>query len=548
MNYQEIGNRIHEQRKYIKRVSQEKMADDLFMYQADISNLEKGKKGSGIADLDKLGLLADYLGVSLDYLLFGTKEKMTPYFKKKTTIEKGNLSKERKMELARLSGRNPKDVKAAVYQAGDYSVYILKATMKNAEFPMELFEDKDADVSDVSVTRYQMYTFYKKDVIASLIVDQTNLFTNSAICTVEALAHTLPQKCLDALDCFRHLNPFVPLATYDDESKREEYQRLAFERFQKLMALGEENPILYLESSYVKEDYRQNGVFTLNLDILKMMFKDAIFWLNMEPTSEEINASTYMSVVHSTKDITQITLNNLIAEKLGFVVDPDLWGIQVKDDETGEVKKIRVRKCAYIIPKLYDEILKDDDGLVEKGRMLQELKRRDQENEEMKERTVAIVNKEATPDWSDVHVFHEEDAPDFDSMRIVNSRYRIYKADFFDIGGVYSELTLEDEKTKKQYFITLSSFDCDHSFFVTDKPVIDTSIATMQEDSDDDCFRFHEEMTVAGYVDEIDEIDLEGSKFRRAFELLYSLDHMDIPTADKENERIKGKILKEIQE
>ncbi len=269
MNYQEIGNRIHEQRKYIKRVSQEKMADDLFMYQADISNLEKGKKGSGIADLDKLGLLADYLGVSLDYLLFGTKEKMTPYFKKKTTIEKGNLSKDRKMELARLSGRNPKDVKAAVYQAGDYSVYILKATMKNAEFPMELFEDKDAHVADVSVTRYQMYTFYKKDVIASLIVDQTNLFTNSAICTVEALAHTLPQKCLDALDCFRHLNPFVPLATYDDESKREEYQRLAFERFQKLMALGEENPILYLESSYVKEDYRQNGVFTLNLDILK---------------------------------------------------------------------------------------------------------------------------------------------------------------------------------------------------------------------------------------------------------------------------------------
>ena len=47
MNYLEIGKqigkRIQEQRKYIKRVSQEKMADDLFMYQADISNLEKGK-------------------------------------------------------------------------------------------------------------------------------------------------------------------------------------------------------------------------------------------------------------------------------------------------------------------------------------------------------------------------------------------------------------------------------------------------------------------------------------------------------------------------
>ncbi len=117
MNNQEIGRRIREQRKYIKRVSQEKMADDLLMYQADISNMEKGKKGSGIADLDKLNLIADYLGISLDFLIFGTKEKMTPYFKKKTTIEEGTLSKEMKMELARLTGRNEKDIKAKVYQA-----------------------------------------------------------------------------------------------------------------------------------------------------------------------------------------------------------------------------------------------------------------------------------------------------------------------------------------------------------------------------------------------------------------------------------------------
>ncbi len=546
MNNQEIGRRIREQRKYIKRVSQEKMADDLFMYQADISNMEKGKKGSGIADLDKLNLIADYLGISLDFLIFGTKETIMPYFKKKTTIEEGTLSKEMKMELARLTGKNEKDIKARVYQVGDYSVYILKATIRNAEFPMELFENRDVNLADISVNRYQMYTFYKKDVIASMVIDQTTLLVNSSICTVEALAQTIPQKCLDALDVFRHLNPFVPLSQFD-EKRKEEYQQLALERFQKLMAIGEDNPILYLESCYVKNEYRQNGVFTLNLDILKSMFPNAIFWLNMEPTSEEINASTYMSVIHSTKDITQITLNNLIAEKLGFVVDPDLWGIQVKDDENEEIKKIRVRKCAYIIPEIYNEILKDDEGLVEKGRMLQELKQNSEEIKEMKTNAVTITNEGSTPDWSNIHLFHEEDAPDFDSMRIIDSKYRIYQVHPLATGGVFSELTLEDEKTKETYFITLASFDCDHSFFVTDKPVIDTYISTMQDGIPEDYFiRFLEEMPVESYVSDFDEIDLEGSKFKKAFELLYALDQMDASSADKENERIRGKILKEI--
>ena len=80
MNYLEIGKqigkRIQEQRKYIKRVSQEKMADDLFMYQADISNLEKGKKGSGIMDLEQLIRLSEYLSVSLEFLIFGSKNNM----------------------------------------------------------------------------------------------------------------------------------------------------------------------------------------------------------------------------------------------------------------------------------------------------------------------------------------------------------------------------------------------------------------------------------------------------------------------------------------
>ena len=47
VDFERIGRRIKEERKLNKRVSQLDMALDLGMYQADISNLEKAKKGSG---------------------------------------------------------------------------------------------------------------------------------------------------------------------------------------------------------------------------------------------------------------------------------------------------------------------------------------------------------------------------------------------------------------------------------------------------------------------------------------------------------------------
>ena len=65
IDYEKIGRRIAEERKYIHKISQEKMAEELGMYQADISNMEKAKKSSGINDLSKLDMIADYLGIPL---------------------------------------------------------------------------------------------------------------------------------------------------------------------------------------------------------------------------------------------------------------------------------------------------------------------------------------------------------------------------------------------------------------------------------------------------------------------------------------------------
>ena len=68
VDFEKISRRILEERKYLRRLSQEKMAEDLGMYQADISNLEKAKSGSGITDLAKLDMIADYFDIISKHL------------------------------------------------------------------------------------------------------------------------------------------------------------------------------------------------------------------------------------------------------------------------------------------------------------------------------------------------------------------------------------------------------------------------------------------------------------------------------------------------
>ncbi len=79
IDYDIIASRIKEARKYKKKISQKKMAEDLNMYQPDLSALENNKPGCGIRDLAKLEMIAGYLNISLGYLLFGelriSKEK-----------------------------------------------------------------------------------------------------------------------------------------------------------------------------------------------------------------------------------------------------------------------------------------------------------------------------------------------------------------------------------------------------------------------------------------------------------------------------------------
>lgn len=488
MNYLEIGKqigkRIQEQRKYIKRVSQEKMADDLFMYQADISNLEKGKKGSGIMDLEKLIRLSEYLSVSLEFLIFGSKNNMIQYYKKKTAIDEGKTNSKQIKVLASLTGRKDTDINPITYKSGPFTICILKSIVKSAVFPMKLFEKKDVTIVDLSVDRYQFFTFYDSDVVSTMTVDKTTLLDNLVPDHIYALGQIIYKKNLDVTDVLRHLNPFVPLIQFGEEDKQKEYVNKSNDRNMELIALGEDNPVLYLESAYVKEEYRKNGIFTLNIDILKMMFENAVIWLNMEPLDEtEMNSGN--NPKHLTKDITQITLNNLIAEKLGFTIDPDLWGIEVKDDATQEVKKVRVRKCAYIIPEIYQQIIKEDNDLVEQGRIRQQLKL---ENKEMKKTNEPklTMTYDADMNLNDFDFIQEDTTLDFSNMLIEKSEYSFYSYSPIPTNpAVITELVLQDQTNSKKYYFTLVDEDCNINLFITDKPFKGTYCAISDSGNED---------------------------------------------------------------
>ena len=74
IDYDSLGYRIRYQRKYVKKISQKKMAEYLGMYQPDLSNMENNNTGCGLHDLANLEEIARYLGISLIYLLFGDDE------------------------------------------------------------------------------------------------------------------------------------------------------------------------------------------------------------------------------------------------------------------------------------------------------------------------------------------------------------------------------------------------------------------------------------------------------------------------------------------
>ena len=128
IDFDKIGKRIYEQRKYFRKLSQERMAEELGMYQADISNMEKAKKGSGITDLSKLDMIAEYLEIPLETLLFGREDKtMLKYHGSKMKLKKSRkkLTKGHRNALIQLTGLKEEQVTPVAYECGPYMLYTM---------------------------------------------------------------------------------------------------------------------------------------------------------------------------------------------------------------------------------------------------------------------------------------------------------------------------------------------------------------------------------------------------------------------------------------
>lgn len=411
MNYQAIGNRIKEQRKMFKKISQEKLAEDLGMYQADISNIEKGKKGSGIDDLNKLELIANYFGISLHYLLSGIegKENMEKYLGEKMVIKAEDglkISDEQWKTLQKLTGAKSKKTIEKSYHCGDYTTHIMIET-QGVVTNETTFENGTVQ-SPAVLVKAHLYTFYGNDVVSTMTAVITDVY--QSICLpyynqfFKYFRHCLE---LDLFDNVRLLNPYVPLNSFEeDEKKQEEYGKKMLERMQKLRDLNDETPVLLIDSAYVKEDCREHGILRLNLDVLKNHFGDCIMWLNMKPYSGiDLSYSYEMQPTFDYPRIGQFSKNNYIAERLGFTINPDLWYVEVLAEDTKlsdeevrvkidfadaeeelnealgiseDVERIKtkialVNKVAYYLPQRYLDIIKDDGDLVEEGRALQKI-------------------------------------------------------------------------------------------------------------------------------------------------------------------------------
>ena len=326
IDYEKIGKRILEQRKYLRRISQEKMAEELGMYQADISNLEKAKNGSGITDLSKLDIIADYFDMPLETLLFGRRQdQMEKYYGSKMQLKEytGKRSKRHNSILRKLmSIENDEDVDEKLAQidcleCGPYRVYI--ATETQTQMGEKSFDEDPLN----SLIKLHYYVVYQDEVIGSMIADLTSVFQHVYQPFLQKLKLFIWPDVFDLDDTLEVLNPYLLLLQYSlTDEERNKFEEKCLQRTEQLLKAGEDRLIFYIEAAYVREDCRRNGIFRMMLDALKGISSSALIWLCLEPTSGvELDSGYAYLPTYEASELGQINLNASMAEHLGFTID-----------------------------------------------------------------------------------------------------------------------------------------------------------------------------------------------------------------------------------
>ena len=377
IDFEKIGKRILEERKYLHRISQEKMALDLGMYQADISNLEKAKKGSGISDLYKLDLIADYFDIPLESLIFGRRQdKMEKYFGVKMQIKpfSGKLSAKHRALLRSLTGsgadenaeKDPENIGA--YKCGPYMIY------EAHEFQIELDGAGPAEEEPQNfLEKIHLYVIYQDEVIGCLTACVTTLMQHVFQPAFEKLKTFIMPDIFELEDTLHVLNPYLLMYHNAVTAEEEEiYKDRMYQRMDELRKAGEDRAIFYVENAYVREDCRQNGILRMMIDVLKKKDPGCIIRLSLEPTSgDELSSEYAYFPAYEAAEIGQIHLNASIAEHLGFMIDEktvERQSRRAEEDGSVVTETVPIRRNAYLVPKQIRNILKKDGDLTSRGR------------------------------------------------------------------------------------------------------------------------------------------------------------------------------------
>lgn len=435
VDVERIGRRIKEQRK-LRGESQTLMADKLCVHQETISNLENAKSGSGISDLYKLDTIAQYFDMPLETLIFGIGgDDVQKYYGDKMTIKRSKrplkahlkvlssligcsvemleemvsptgFSAEEKEALARIPDedwqklskllRVPIDVlknysdaleqipvedriRLSVYTCGPYTIY--SWTEEQRIWGGENLKTQDG----VPLTQFPLpilhtWIFYDRIIVAAMTAAVTTIMQHVYRPALEQLFLMIPPEAMDPADVYGTLNPYWRLQQYptNDEDLEKNRSRM-FQRMDELRSLGEDDTILYVETVYVSEDYRQNGIFRMYVDYLRLMYgrEDTILWLNLEPTTGDEMAAEYrMTPLYIPSDVGQFSMNAYVAEKLGFAIDPKVFNGEVAiegDDGEFSFEPVQARMIAYLLPKKYKDLLAQDNDLVAVSRVRQQI-------------------------------------------------------------------------------------------------------------------------------------------------------------------------------
>lgn len=466
IDFDKIGKRIYEQRKYFRKLSQERMAEELGMYQADISNMEKAKKGSGITDLVKLDLIAEYLDIPLETLLFGREDKtMLKYYGDKMSLKpsRRKVPKGHQKMLLQLMGCEGDSVSPGAYECGPYMLYSLY-DVQTAFIPDPDPESDNSRRKEFNLPRLHTFIFLGNEVIGVMVTALTCVMQHVYRPHLLQLQEMMPSRVLDVTDVYRTLNPYWALWQYtEEETEKEEHWEKMFERMDALRNAGEDRPVLYLESAYVKEDCRQNGIFRMYIDFLKSSYAGCIIWLNLEPTAgtELIREHEHLTN-YTLSDIGQMSLDASIAERLGFTIDPEPrnLAVQVLGDDGNEKYEVRsVRKSAYYFPAQIRELVKEDRGLVALGRAKQKIMQQTSEENDGDRAEVDIRDNELegfwVAEWTEsytsgpqtgqkISVFSAVNLEDHKKQKFGVSHYSVFQKGLNDIPLIEEYDFLED--------------------------------------------------------------------------------------------------------